>query len=158
MIEKFEDLGLDTLDVEEEVEGPTQPITLEEYNKQRMQKAEALVKEKLGVTFDELKQLLSNYTVEHAEELTHEFVNIAPFCDYSKLLEDNDGMAEFLKTEAHKVEHWHLQGIRKSDYKENLVSFEFLNDSVDDGDVFQGFVYVSFQGKIRHAFTQGNDN
>jgi hypothetical protein len=158
MIEKFEDLGLETLDVVEDIEGPTQPITLEEWNKQRMDKAEALIKEKLGVTFGELKQLLSNYTVEHAEELTHEFVNIAPFCDYSKLLEDNDSMAEFLKTEAHKVEHWILQGIRESDVKKGLISFEFQNDSVDDGDVFQGFVYVSFQGKIKHAFTQGNDN
>lgn len=158
MIEKFADLELDSLDTEEDVEDPTQSISLEEYNKRRMAKAEAIFKEKLGITFDELKQSLSKYTVEHAEELTHEFVNIAPFSDYSKLLEDNDSMAEFLKTEAHKVEHWVLQGVKQSDVKENLVSFEFMNDSVDDGDVFQGFVYVSFQGIIRHAFTQGCDN
>ena len=156
MIEKFEDLGFDKLG--EEVEGPHQPISPEEQAKQWLDQIESCIKEKLDVTFDMLKQSLSEYVVAHAEELTHEFVNIAPFGDYAKLLEDNDGMAEFLKTEAHKPEHWRLLGITPSDYKKNLISFQFSNKSVDDGDVFDGFVYVSFEGKIRHAFAQGNDN
>ncbi len=138
MIEKFEDLDLESVE------------TLEQ--------AEEKLKEKLGVSFEQLKQALSDYTVAHAEELTHEFVNIAPLGDYSKVLDNNDGMAEFLKTEAHKIEHWHIQGLTASDVRKDLISFHFANDAVDDGDSFQGFVYVSFQGKIKHAFTQGNDN
>jgi len=138
MIEKWEDLELETADTIEQVEEK--------------------VKEKLGLSFDELKAALSNYVVSHAEELTHEFVNIAPLGDYSKLLEDNDSMAVFLKTEAHKPEHWQIQGLSPSDVKKDLLTFHFGNDSVDDGGVFEGFVYVSFQGKIRHAFAQGNDN
>lgn len=155
MIEKYEDLGLDALDEEDESAKPT---SLEEYNKQRMAKAEALVKEKLGVSFDEMRKALGDYTISHAEELTHGFVNIAPLGDYGKLLEDNDSMAEFLKSEGFKSEHWELRGIRLSDVQKNLLSFEFANKSVDDGESFQGFVYVSFQGKIKHAFSQSCDN
>jgi hypothetical protein len=135
MIEKMEDLDLQVEDTMEQVQ-------------QKIQ-------EKLGVSILELQQALSNHVVEKAESLTHEFVNIAPLGDYSKLLEDNDSMAEFLKTEGHKPEHWILYGVRVSDVNPNLLSFNFTNDAVDDGEIFQGFVFVSFQGKIKHAFAQG---
>lgn len=157
MIEKFEDLGLDKI-YEEDFEGPKQPISYEDQVKIWLSEIENCIKEKLGINFDMLKKSLSEYTISHAEELTHEFVNISPFGDYEKLLEDNDSMAEFLKTEAHKPEHWRPVGITPSTYKTDLISFHFSNKAVDDGDVFDGFVYVSFQGKIKHAFTQGNDN
>ncbi len=157
MIEKFEDLGFEKLG-EDDVEGPVQPISPQEEAKLFIAQVDAILQEKLGISIDFLKQQLSEYTVSHAEELTHEFVNVAPFGDYSKLLEDNDGMAEFFKTEAHKVEHWRLLGITPSDVQKNLINFQFQNKAVDDGDVFDGFVYVSFSGKIKHAFTQGNDN
>jgi len=138
MIEDFKDLELDDVDT--------------------IEKAEEKIQEKLGVTFLQLKQALSEYVLAHAEELTHEFVNMAPYGDFSKLLEDNDSMAEFLKMEAHKPENWLVQGLTPSDVQKNLISFHFANKSVDDGDVFEGFVYVSFTGKIKHAFAQGNDN
>lgn len=138
MVEKFADLGLEKAESIEE--------------------AEKMIQEKLGITSLEMKQALSNYVVDKAESLTHEFVNIAPLGDYGKLLEDNDGMAEFLKTEAHKPEHWELQAVRASDVNENLLSFEFGNKAVDDGDIFKGFVFVSLQGKIKHAFAQGDNS
>ena len=138
MIDKFEDLGLD--------------------DKDEMPQIEQKIQDKLEVSVAEMKAALANYVQGHAEELSLEFVNIAPLGDYSKLLEDNDSMAEFLKSEGFKSEHWELRGIRMSDVQKNLLSFEFANKSVDDGEVFQGFVYVSFQGKIRHAFAQGCDN
>lgn len=153
MIEKFADLGLDALD-EEEIEASS----IEEYNQQRLAKAETLIKEKLGVSFDEMKQALSVYVASHGEELALEMVNIAPLGDYGNLLEDNDSMAEFFKSEAHKVEHWVLESVRPSDVNENLISFQFRNNSIDDGESFQGFVFVSLQGKIKHAFGQGCDN
>jgi hypothetical protein len=159
MIEKFEDLGLDDLDKDlEEMIKDKKSIDIEEFNEFRMKRAESLIQEKLGLSIDELKSALSNYTVANADELSDQFVNIAPLGDYGELLETTDEKITFLKGEGALAKHWLLRAIRKSDIKENLISFEFLNDSVDDGDVFQGFVYVSFQGKIRHAFTQGCDN
>lgn len=135
MIEKFEDLDLKDDD--------------------KMEDIEKKIQEKMGVSVDEMRQALSVYVVDHAEELTHEFVNMAPLGDYSKLLEDNDSMAEFLKTEGHKPEHWMLYSVRLSDYNKTLISFDFKNKSVDDGDIFSGFVFVSMSGKIRHTFAQG---
>lgn len=156
MIESFEDLDLKNVLKPEDIEGPVQPLSPEEEWKQTLAKMDTIFQEKLGVSIEQLKQSLSEYVVSHAEELTHEFVNIAPLGDYSKLLEDNDSMAEFLKTEAHKSEHWYLVGISPSDVQKNLISFSFGNKAVDDGENFEGFVYVSFQGKIRHAFAQGS--
>jgi hypothetical protein len=138
MIDKFEDLDIGDTD--------------------EMPQVEQKVQYKLGIAVSEMKAALANYVQGHAEELSLEFVNIAPLGDYGKLLEDNDSMAEFLKSEGFKSEHWELRGIRMSDVQKNLLSFEFANKSVDDGEVFQGFVYVSFQGKIKHAFAQGCDN
>jgi len=136
MIEKFEDLGLETTD--------------------DLDKIDVKIKEKLGISFTDMTNALSEYVISHAEELARDFVNIAPFGDYSKLLEDNDSMREFLKNEAHKPEHWLISSISPSDLKKDLISFNFINKSVDDGDIFQGFVYVSFGGKIKHAFAQGD--
>lgn len=135
MIEKFDDLGLE--------------------DKDEMPAVEQKIQEKLGVSVSDMKEALSKYVVEHAEELTHQFVNMAPLGDYSKIIEDNDGMAEFLKTEGHKPEHWQLYGVRTSDVSSNLLSFNFTNDAVDDGESMNGFVFVSYQGKIKHAFAQG---
>jgi hypothetical protein len=135
MIEKFEDLDLQDAD--------------------NMTQVEQKIQEKLGVSVQEMREALSKYTIENAERLTHEFVNMAPLGDYSNLLEDNDSMAQFLKNEAHKPEHWLLFGVRVSDVNPSLLSFNFSNDSIDDGEIFNGFVFVSMQGKIKHAFAQG---
>jgi len=112
------------------------------------------VQEKLGLTMETIKEALSKATIERAEEFTLEFPNIAPMGDYEKLIEDNDGMAEFLKNEAHKPEHWKLVGLKISDVKKDLISFIFANMAVDDGTTFKGFVFVSTTGKIKHAFAQ----
>jgi len=135
MVEKFADLGLDKADSIEEVEKKIQ--------------------EMLGVSVLEMRQALSSYVLDKAEDLTHEFVNVAPMGDYGKLLEDNDSMADFFKTEAHKTEHWLLKEVAPSDVNKELITFRFANDAVDDGDIFTGFVYVSMLGKIKHAFAQG---
>lgn len=110
--------------------------------------------EKLGISIQEMKDALSSYVSNSGSELLTEFVNIAPLGDYSKMLESNDQMEDFLKVEAHKPEHWVLSGIRTTDQDKKLLTFKFDNDSVDDGDIFKGYVYVSFDGKIKHAFAQ----
>jgi hypothetical protein len=110
------------------------------------------VQEKLGTSLGHMQEALSKSLMERAEEMTLEMVNIAPHGDYDKLIEDNDGMAEFLKTEAHKPENWKLYGIRVSDVKKDLLSFVFANMAIDQGDSMSGYVFVSKAGKIKHAF------
>lgn len=112
----------------------------------------AKVQEKMGVSFGQMQEALAKSLVDRAEEMTLEMMNIAPHGDYEKLIEDNDGMADFLKTEAQKPENWKLYGIKSSDVKKDLISFVFVNMAVDDGDKLQGFVFVSKTGKIKHAF------
>lgn len=112
------------------------------------------VQEKLGTSLGTMQEALSKSLAERAEEMTLEMPNIAPMGDYDKLIEDNDGMAEFLKTEAHKSEHWKLYEIKVSDVKKDLLSFVFANMAVDDGDSLKGFVFVSKTGKIKHVFPQ----
>jgi hypothetical protein len=112
------------------------------------------IQNKLGVSILQMKEILSKSVQDRAEEMTLELTNIAPFGDYEKMIEDNDGMASFLKTEAHKVEHWNLYGIEVSSMNKELLSFIFRNPSIDDGETFEGFVFVSKSGKIRHAFAR----
>jgi len=101
------------------------------------------IQEKLGISLLEMKEVLSKSVRDRAEEMTLELTNIAPFGNYDKMIEDNDGMADFLKTEAHKVENWNLYGIEVSPMNKELLSFIFKNPSIDDGEVFEGFVFVS---------------
>jgi hypothetical protein len=58
-------------------------------------------------------------------------------------------------TESSKLEHWKLCRVEVSSVPDILV-FEFNNKSIDDGNVCSGFAYVSFQGKIKHVFVQGD--
>lgn len=159
MIESFDDLGLNEIEFVEDIEGPIQPIDYEEARKDYHKRIDARIQEKLGLSFEQLKSQLSDYTVAHAEEIAQEFPNMAPLGDYSKFIEDNDGMADFLKSEAHKPEHWHIEKIKNSDHKAmpKMVIFGFGNNAVDDGSTFKGFIYVSFEGKIKHAFSQAEE-
>lgn len=111
------------------------------------------LQEKLGVKVVDLQNSLCEWIKNNCEELTHEFVNIAPSGDYGNLLEDNDSMADFLKNEAAKPEHWKLMSVRESD-NPNMIQFMFDCAAVDEGDTFKGFVFVSKSGKIRHSFAQ----
>lgn len=112
------------------------------------------VEEKFGSPVLQMQQALSKSVSERAEELTLELPNIAPLGDYENLLENNDDMADFLKGEAGKPEHWKMMGISVNDYKKELLSFSFFNQAVDDGTTLQGFVFTSKAGKIKHAFAQ----
>lgn len=125
-------------------------LDLEQYEDQ--ESVAKKIEDKMGIAVQAMRNSLSQWVLEHAEELSLDFVNIAPLGDYEKLIEDNDGMAEFLKTEAHKPEHWLLYGIRVSDVNRALISFVFMNSAVDDGDVLKGLVFTNKTGVIRHCF------
>lgn len=117
---------------------------------------EAKLKEKLGTGLDVIKQSLTSFVLDKAEELTHQFVNIVPYGDYDKILEDNDSMADFLRTEASKPENWKLQWLETTKAAIPMLHFCFKNTSVDDGEGFTGNVYVGLNGKVKHAFAQGD--
>jgi dsDNA-binding SOS-regulon protein len=134
MIEKIQDLDLKTGDTDDQVD--------------------AKIKEKLGIGLTEMKEALSSAVRDKAEEISLDLMNIAPYGDYDKLIEDNEKMAEFLKQEAHKPENWELFSVQLRE-TDSLIQFKFMNSAVDQGDTFEGLVYVSQNGKIRHAFAQG---
>lgn len=115
---------------------------------------EAKIKEKLGLEFSAMKEALSTFVKEKAEELSLEFNNIAPYGDYGELLEDNEKMVNFLKEEASLTKNWEISHFMQSDVDPSLLQFIFNNSSVDDGNSFQGHVFVSKNGKIKHAFVR----
>lgn len=112
------------------------------------------LKEKLGISLEDLKVPLSNYIKEKAEELTHQFPNIVPYGDYDKILEDNDSMAEFLRNEASKLENWEIKWIQPTENNIKLIQFGFECSAVDDGTTFKGHVFIGLNGKVKHAFAQ----
>lgn len=140
MINSIEDLDLKEIYNEEDV-------------KVFMQKLNDKIKEKLEISLEDIKLSLKESVQNNAEEICLDLPNIVPYGDYKNLLENNDDMATFLKEEAAKDENWILYSIEE-DPKTNLLKFSFYNKSIDDGDSFAGFVFVSKSGKIRHAFAQ----
>jgi len=112
------------------------------------------LKEKLGIGVDEIKEALSSAIIKSAEELALELPNIAPYGDYEKLLEDNDSMTAFLREEASKLENLTIYTINEDDKQKQLLRFVVICTAVDDGESLKGFVFVSRQGVIRHAFAQ----
>lgn len=114
---------------------------------------EPKIKEKLGLSIADMQTPISEWTINHAEELVQQFANIAPQGDYDKLIEDGDEMISFLKTEAAKPGHWKLV---EAKWTNNMYQFIFDCQVVDEGNTFKGLVFVSKSGKIRHAFTQND--
>lgn len=114
---------------------------------------DALIVEHLGTPLLNMKEAICKFVNEKAEELTHDFNNIAPHGKYDELIEDNDGMAEFLKKDASNPEFWKIQSISPVTDKP-MLNFCFVCTAVDDGEEFKGYVFVSKSGVIRHAFAQ----
>jgi len=118
------------------------------------EKLDVVLQEKLGIGLVALRNSLSEYVKNKAEELALDLPNIAPYNDYGMLLEDNDSMTTFLRSEAFKSENWLLNTIQDDDKNKNLIKFVFKNKAVDDGHVLEGLVFVNKSGVIRHAFAQ----
>ncbi len=115
---------------------------------------EKQIQEKLGLKILDLQNAICSYIKNHVDDVAIDFPNIAPKGDYGNLLEDNESMCLFLKEECSKAECWLLMGARTSTERSNLIQFLFDCSAVDDGESLKGFVYVSKDGKIRHAFAQ----
>lgn len=115
-----------------------------------MTQIDAKLQDKLGICVYQLQQALEKPTVGTAVELAENFHCIAKFGDYSQMLEDTKSIAEFIKSDAYKSEHWVLNSIFQEE--DNLIGFRFDNKAIDDGDSIKGFVFVSLSGKLTHAF------
>ena len=115
------------------------------------------IQNKLGTSLLQMKEAISSSVISRAEELSLDFINIAPLGNYGNLLEDSDSMINFLKTEGHKSEHWKLQNIFPNSINKELISFYFSNMAVDDGTTLKGIAFVTKSGKIKHAFAQVED-
>lgn len=133
MIKDFTDLELGEEDIEETIS--------------------AKLKEKMGISLDDIKLQLSEAVKENANTIVEDMVNIVPNGDYGNILFEKNDMVNFLRAEAYKPENWLLTSICPEDTK-SLIDFVFYCKSVDDGDTFCGHVLVSKSGKIRHAFAQ----
>lgn len=131
--------------------------TLDFSKLETIDQIEAYLQENVGVKFSDMKERLCSNVNEKAEELTHDFANIAPYGEYDKILEDNDSMAEFLRAEATKAENWTLHEVRVEKHAgQDMLECIFVNKAVDDGDSLEGYVFTGKSGAIRHSFVQGN--
>lgn len=129
--------------------------------KETTDQLDAILQEKLGCGFAPMKDALSQTLQKEAPLVAFGMRNIAPHGDYGAMLEDTQGMMSFLQTEAHKPENWEITtmqvGHQGHDVNINLMQFMFKNVAVDDGDVLEGHVFVSFTGVIRHTFIQSDE-
>lgn len=122
--------------------------------KDKIEDVDNMIKEKIGFSFSEMKQMISSYVNEKAEELSLDMINIIPYGQYDKIIEDNDNMAKFLKEEASKVENWEIYSFMENSSNKNLIQFIFNNKSIDDGDTLRGHVFISKSGVVRHVFAE----
>lgn len=147
MLEKIEELKL----------SPEQAAEWEKYLTEYLG-IEIILLEDIMNRRDEIKTSLNLPLQNKAEELSMELTNIAPHGNYEVLLEDNDSMANFLKTEAAQTERWKMDGMEPCRDNPALIKFNFINKAVDDGTTIKGFVFLSKKtGKIRHSFVQSEE-
>lgn len=120
--------------------------------KDLIEQVTARLQEKLGITTEQMTASLSEWVQGHAEEMTLDMVSLTPNGEYDKTMENNDDMANFLKTEAHKPENWVMHSIGRTKDKPPMLEVIFINKAVDDGTTMHGYVFIGLSGKIRHAF------
>lgn len=134
MIESIKDLELDSLNPKDD---------------DFKSKLDEKLKEKLNISVKEMQDVLSTSLISSSSDIAGELNNIIAYNDYDKIIEDYDDMVEFLKTDASKPENFWLYGLQEDN---GLLKFHFINMAVDEGDVVNGFVFVSKGGKIKHYF------
>lgn len=147
MIESVNELDL-------EFEETDQKLSLEEFRALVESKLNDKLTEKLGISLTEVKQALSDSLKNGADALSLDMLNVAPYDDYGEFLEDAPSIAEFLKTEATKLENWQFKSLSQDPRDKNLLKFKFYSKAVDEGKTLGGLVFITKSGKIKHAFAQ----
>lgn len=138
MIEKFEDLDLKPEDKDEDID--------------------VKVQEKLGTSLSNITNALSAYVQESAGDIADKCQNHVLILDwednqeYNSCMDNAEEIAQFLRKECFKPEHWRLSYI--SLVKSNLIDFIYYCNIVDSENALCGHVLVSFAGRIKHVFVQ----
>lgn len=94
--------------------------------KDEMSTIEQKIKEKLDINLSTMKDALSNFVKTKSNDLAQDFINIIPYGDYSKLLEDTGAISQFLQEEACKIENWSLSYIAPSDVNPDLSNLSLI--------------------------------
>ena len=103
-----------------------------------------------NVNIDELKKTLSNYLQDNCEKLANTVVRIAPFEDYSLLMESKDDISNFLKTTASEKYYWKLDEVfETSEVQQDLIEFIFYSVALEG---MSGKVFVNKNNVVVHAF------
>lgn len=116
-----------------------------------LEEIESQIENLTNISFNELKRKLSNYVIDNATKIVEEVHNIIPYGDYSSIIEDKLQMEVFLKDASNKLENWELDLVMQEN---NLLQLVFNNNSVDDGEIFKGHIFISANGKIKHLFAR----
>lgn len=132
-MEKNEDLNLDVSDTEEIINEK--------------------IKNSLGISISDIKNEVCLYMKDKSELLLNKIVNIIPYNDYGKILEEKSDILNFLKNECSSPETWDILGINSLKDK-NLLTFEFNNSIVDEGNSLSAYVVIDAKGKIKHIFAE----
>ncbi len=111
-----------------------------------------ILKEELNISLDDCSKALHDSLYERADELFEDIINLAPYGNYDKMMEDPEEISSFLKDEACDLENWKIDFIELEKKEDKLLKLTFLNKAVDDGDILKGYVFIGLSGKIRHAF------
>lgn len=121
------------------------------------EEVKAKLEEKLGIKITDLREALEKYTQEHAGELGKDFITLAPYGDYGKLLEEENEIASFINEEAALAKNWALAYLEQADTRlvsENLLEFVFINTAMDEDEALRGIVYIGAGGKVKHVFVR----
>lgn len=114
-----------------------------------------IIQEKMNVSILNLKQAIFAQLIEYSEKISEDIVNIIPFGDYDKLIEEPKDIVRFLREESIKPEYWDLSYIE--DVDGGILKFVFYCNMVDEGNTLKGFTFISKDGKIKHVFAQYSD-
>lgn len=143
-IEKIEDLELPKFKADYS--------SSKQENEEKTNALYAKINEALGTSVPEMKCYISDWVRSNSTALAKKFPVIAPYNDYSKMIEEQLELAEFISKECIKYDTWYLKAIQLSDMRPNLIQFSFSSGAVDDGDALTGNVFVSFNGVVKHVF------
>jgi hypothetical protein len=110
---------------------------------------------KLGLSILDLQNAICISLKEKSDEIAKQFFYIAPFGDYSKLVETVEDKSKFLIEEAAKPELWHLIYVDDNKDKIDHLKFIFQCEALTDGSILEGFAIVDYTGKIQHTFCLG---
>lgn len=161
MIESLDDIKVDWTkltdeDFQDSIKG-SEKATLEDLNQVWRSKVEDKIKEKLGLSFQDMVEKLGPYVLKNCDKIADQMRNLAPYGQYDKLMEDKSQMLDFLKQELVKPEVWRLQEYTLDSKFKKMVVFKFKCSAIDQADSVFGNVLVSFSGAIRHAFITVDD-